>query len=205
MVGTDVDVCSKEVNPPFMQCLHNCEHFLLVYQVVSFSVIQLSAFKRHGSCCFPNWSKCQNGTCSSLTSIACYKDLIFSWVFMVDGGKAVPTHNRCFMLLNAYWCTDVHCGKFVLHSFRVSRVRIAVCSANVSRNTEMYLTRPRNWRTCVAFFGAGQFRMHLTFELSASMPCVEMWWLRKSISVVNKVDFFSEQYSSAFHRASRIS
>lgn len=81
-------------------------------------------------------------------------------------------------------------------------VRIEVCSARVGRKVEIYLTNPKNWRTCFADFGAGQFRIHLTFELSTSIPLVEMWCPRKLISVVNNEDFFCEQYSSAFLRAS---
>lgn len=38
--------------------------------------------------------------------------------------------------------------------------------------------------------------------MSASIPHSEIWWPRKSISIVNRVDFLGEQYSSASLRAS---
>jgi hypothetical protein len=67
----------------------------------------------------------------------------------------------------------------------------------------MYWTSPKNCRTCLANLGAGQLRIHKTFVWSASIPYAEMWCPKKSISVVNNMDFFNEQSSCAFHNTSR--
>ena len=125
-----------------------------------------------------------------------------SWSIVVRQSQLTT---RRLILSNAYWWIAVHAGKVVLHSLWVRGVRIEVCSARLGRNTEMYLTNPKNCHMCFAHLGASQFRILLTFVLSASIPHTEMWCPRKSISVVNNEDFFCEQYSSAFCSTSRIS
>ena len=81
----------------------------------------------------------------------------------------------------------------MLHSLHVRGVRSAVCSVRVGRKLLIYLTRPRNHLTCFVVVGAGQLRISLTLELSASIPHDERWWPKKSISVAKRVDFLSEQ------------
>ena len=54
-----------------------------------------------------------------------------------------------------------------------------------------------NQRTSEADFGTGHFRMRFILLLSASIPLVEMWCLRKSTSAQNRWVFFGFTYRLA--------
>lgn len=125
-----------------------------------------------------------------------------SWLIVVR--QSQPT-TSALMASKVYWWFMVQGGNVVLHSFFVSSVRRVVCSANWGRNAVMYLTIPRNCRTCFADLGIGQFKICSTLLESASIPFADMWWPRKSISVAKSFDFLSEQYNWAFLSASKTS
>jgi len=135
---------------------------------------------------------------SHVTNILLF--LGFSWLIVV---KQSLLMTRCLMLLNIAWWWQVQVGKAMLHSLQVSSMSIMVYLARVGRNNAMYLTSPRNWCICFANFGAGQLRIWRTFDWSTSIPHAKMWCPEKLISIVNSVDFFSEQYNWASLSTSR--
>ena len=76
-----------------------------------------------------------------------------------------------------------------------------MCSAKCSRKTARYLTKSKKLHTSVAKFGVGHCNIFLHLDDCGSMPCADMWWLRKSNSVKKNQHFFGFMYKCAHYRA----
>lgn len=104
----------------------------------------------------------------------------------------------------ALWYFSVYCSKATLNSFFIKEVKTDVCSVSTGKKATIYCTSLRNWQTCFAFFNCGHLMIFSTFDMSALMLLCEMWWLKKSISMQNRLLFLREQKSHIFCKAFKI-
>ena len=72
---------------------------------------------------------------------------------------------------------------------------------NVAEKLQGIWPNPKKLHTSVAKFGVGHCNIFLHLDNCGSMPCADMWWLRKSNSVKKNQHFFGFMYKCARYRA----